>query len=178
MTYADRPPGRPEAPTASQRETSERVPWGIAEALVAFVAVFFAAYLGFVLVVSIMETAGAASETIRAVTFPLTQVVLLLGILGLVFARHRRGVALLFGRRAGATAGGLGSAMADLLGGYPHWAPFTLIIKGIEGYVVGALGASRPNGRPRRMPPEQLSSYTTTAWRREPLCSAFPWAPG
>ncbi len=47
--------------------------------------------------------------------------------------------ALLFGARAGAMAGGIGSALADLVGGYTFWAPFTLVIKGVEGLVAGAL---------------------------------------
>jgi len=45
--------------------------------------------------------------------------------------------ALLFGAKVGALGGGLGSALADMLTGYAHWAPFTLIIKGCEGYIVG-----------------------------------------
>lgn len=48
--------------------------------------------------------------------------------------------ALTFGARYGA-AGGLGAALADLLLGYPLWAPLTLAIKGAEGYVVGRLAA-------------------------------------
>jgi len=47
--------------------------------------------------------------------------------------------ALLWGARVGALAGGLGSALADLLTGYAHWAPFTLVIKGLEGFLVGTL---------------------------------------
>lgn len=47
--------------------------------------------------------------------------------------------ALLFGGPSGAIVGGVGSALADVLGGYPVWAPITLIIKGIEGYVVGKM---------------------------------------
>lgn len=48
--------------------------------------------------------------------------------------------ALLLGRKVGFLAGGVGSALADLLLGYPQWAPFTLIIKGLEGFVAGSLG--------------------------------------
>ncbi len=48
-------------------------------------------------------------------------------------------IAILFGAFAGGIAGGLGSALADLLLGYPLWAPFTLIIKGTEGFIVGKL---------------------------------------
>lgn len=45
--------------------------------------------------------------------------------------------AIIFGKKRGAIAGGIGSAMADLLLGYTHWIIPTLIIKGIMGYVVG-----------------------------------------
>lgn len=48
-------------------------------------------------------------------------------------------VALLFGPRVGAIAGGVGSALADLLTGYSYYAPGTLAIKGLEGFVVGFL---------------------------------------
>ena len=46
---------------------------------------------------------------------------------------------LMFGPVAGMIAGGIGSAMADLLSGYAHFAVFTLIVKGIEGYIIGWL---------------------------------------
>ena len=47
--------------------------------------------------------------------------------------------ALLFGPLAAAAAGGVGSALADLYGGYSHWALPTLAIKGLEGFLVGCL---------------------------------------
>lgn len=37
----------------------------------------------------------------------------------------------------GFLAGGLGSALADLISGYAYYAPFTLIIKGLEGFLIG-----------------------------------------
>jgi len=52
--------------------------------------------------------------------------------------------ALLFGSFVGAFAGGVGSMLADLLLGYPHYAPATLIIKACEGAVVGALKKRNP----------------------------------
>lgn len=53
--------------------------------------------------------------------------------------------AVLFGPRVGALAGGIGSSLADLSLGYAQYAPFTLVIKGIEGALVGiiARGTSR-----------------------------------
>ena len=52
--------------------------------------------------------------------------------------------ALLLGPVWGAAAGGIGASLADLLLGYPLWAPFTLLIKGTEGYIVGRIGKERP----------------------------------
>ncbi|MFO7814535.1 MAG: ECF transporter S component [Halanaerobiales bacterium] len=49
-------------------------------------------------------------------------------------------VALIFGSKAGGIAGGVGSALVDIsLGFYSFWAPFTLVIKGLEGYFVGKI---------------------------------------
>ncbi len=47
--------------------------------------------------------------------------------------------AVLFGWRYGLIAGGLGSALADILAGYAHWALPTLIIKGLMGLIVGKI---------------------------------------
>ncbi|SET00528.1 ECF transporter S component [Anaerobranca gottschalkii] len=46
-------------------------------------------------------------------------------------------IALVFGPTAGFVAGAVGSALADIILGYPLWAPFTFVIKGLEGFVVG-----------------------------------------
>ena len=53
---------------------------------------------------------------------------------------------LTFGPLVGAIAGGLGSGLADLLGGWYNWVIFTTIIKGIEGYVAGVI-VTRSNER-------------------------------
>jgi len=47
--------------------------------------------------------------------------------------------ALLFGRIVGGLAGGIGSALADIITGYGYFAPYTLIIKGLEGFLAGAI---------------------------------------
>lgn len=48
-------------------------------------------------------------------------------------------IAVLLGKRGGFIAGALGSALADLLGGYFIYAPATFIIKGIEGFLCGVI---------------------------------------
>jgi len=52
--------------------------------------------------------------------------------------------AILFGPFVGAFAGGVGSMLADLILGFPHYAPATLIIKACEGAVVGVLKRKNP----------------------------------
>lgn len=47
--------------------------------------------------------------------------------------------AFLFGGTVGGLAGGVGAGAADILLGYPMWAPITLVGKGIEGFLVGHL---------------------------------------
>jgi uncharacterized membrane protein len=47
--------------------------------------------------------------------------------------------AILLGKKGGFIAGGIGSALADLLLGFSFWVPFTLIIKGLEGFIAGYL---------------------------------------
>ncbi|MDI6601458.1 MAG: ECF transporter S component [Thermoanaerobacteraceae bacterium] len=47
--------------------------------------------------------------------------------------------AYLFGPAMGFIAGGIGSALADVLSGYAIWAPWTLVIKGLMGVIAGFL---------------------------------------
>ncbi len=54
--------------------------------------------------------------------------------------------AVLFGPLVGALAGGLGSALADLTSGASQFAVFTLVIKGVEGVLVGVIAASGRRG--------------------------------
>lgn len=45
--------------------------------------------------------------------------------------------ALVFGPVTAFIAGGLGAAIADVIGGYGQWAPISFIVHGVKGYVVG-----------------------------------------
>ena len=46
---------------------------------------------------------------------------------------------MLLGRRDGAIAAGLGSALGDILGGFAFWAPWTLIVKFLMGLTTGII---------------------------------------
>jgi len=84
-----------------------------------------------------------------------------------VYVPHTRGffnigetmvyiTALLFGPLTGAFAGGVGSALADILLGYTQYWPGTLIIKACEGAIVGFLGRKLPKFKSKT----QWTSFT------------------
>jgi len=62
---------------------------------------------------------------------------------------------LTFGPLVGALAGGLGSGLADLLGGWYNWVIFTTVIKGAEGYIAGYMAGDHDT---------RTMKKTVTAW--------------
>ena len=50
---------------------------------------------------------------------------------------------LFLGKKWGALVGGVGSAVADIIGGFFIFAPITLIAKGLEGYLAGLIGQTK-----------------------------------
>jgi uncharacterized membrane protein len=55
--------------------------------------------------------------------------------------------ALMFGPAVGGFAGGIGSFLADIASGYAFFAPYTLVIKGSEGLIVGLISNRRSVSR-------------------------------
>lgn len=45
--------------------------------------------------------------------------------------------AILFGKKKGAIAGAFGMGLFDITSGYAIWAPFTFIIRGVMGFIIG-----------------------------------------
>ena len=54
---------------------------------------------------------------------------------------------MLLGKRNSAIAAGIGSAMADLLGGFSYWAPWSLFIKFAMAFTAGLIIEKRINNR-------------------------------
>ncbi|MFX1279451.1 MAG: ECF transporter S component [Promethearchaeota archaeon] len=52
---------------------------------------------------------------------------------------------LMFGPLIGGLSGGIGSCLADILLAYPIYAPGTLVIKGLEGFLVGLIADPKKN---------------------------------
>ncbi len=52
--------------------------------------------------------------------------------------------AFAFGPWIGGVAGGVGTFLADMVGGFPLWAPFSLLIHGLQGWVVGWMSRRWP----------------------------------
>ncbi|MGC9521617.1 MAG: ECF transporter S component [Anaerolineae bacterium] len=70
--------------------------------------------------------------TIPRIPVPATGGYVHLGDAGVTFA------AVAFGPWVAMVAGGLGTGLADLLG-FPQWAPFSLIVHGVQGLVLGLI---------------------------------------
>ncbi len=70
--------------------------------------------------------------TLPRIPVPATGGYVHLGDAGIVFA------ACAFGPWVSMSAGGLGTALADLLG-FPQWAVFSLIVHGLQGFLVGLI---------------------------------------
>ena len=51
--------------------------------------------------------------------------------------------AIVFGKQKGAIAGAVGMALFDLSSGWALWAPFTFIIRGVMGYMIGTIAWSK-----------------------------------
>ena len=50
--------------------------------------------------------------------------------------------AIVFGKKKGAIAGAFGMGLFDILSGWAAWAPFTFIIRGVMGYIIGYVANS------------------------------------
>ncbi len=82
-------------------------------------------------IVGVMAALTAVATLVIQIPTPATQGYINLGDTIVMLS------GVLFGPVIGSLSGGIGSALADLLSGYGHWAPFTLVIKGIEGFLAG-----------------------------------------
>jgi uncharacterized membrane protein len=47
--------------------------------------------------------------------------------------------AIVFGKRKGALAGSIGMALFDMVSGWMIWAPFTFVVRGVMGYIIGSI---------------------------------------
>ncbi len=73
-------------------------------------------------------------------------------------------VSVFFGWKYGMIAGGVGSGLADLLSGYPHWMVFTLIIKGLMGLLIGKVSDFNEGNRNIFSGRNIIASILGVAW--------------
>ena len=48
-------------------------------------------------------------------------------------------VSIVFGKQKGAIAGAFGMGLFDILSGWATWAPFTFVIRGVMGFLIGSI---------------------------------------
>lgn len=90
------------------------------------------------ILVVVLTGAVAALTVLVRVPTPATSGYLNLGDIAVVFC------GLFLGGRLGVFAGGVGSALADLISGAFVYVPITLIAKGLEALIAGTLGKKHP----------------------------------
>ena len=82
---------------------------------------------------AVLTALTVATGFVLNVPNPLTKGVFVLIDWGILVA------GILFGAMGGGIVGGLSGFLYDMLGGYPTWAIFSLVIHGAQGYVFGQL---------------------------------------
>ena len=83
--------------------------------------------------VGVLSALGVLAITVLRIPGPGGKVFFHLGETVIISA------AVLLGKKGGAFVGAVSSAIADMLLGAPLWAPFSFLIHGVEGYVIGDL---------------------------------------
>ena len=91
----------------------------------------------FIAVVAVMIAVTTVFTMVIRVPVPATNGYVNLSDVAIYFT------AFTFGPWVGLIAGGVGAALADLLGGYAQFALLTLLAHGLEGFVAGWLGRDR-----------------------------------
>lgn len=84
-------------------------------------------------IIAIFSALVCVLTMVISIPIPATQGYINIGDSGVMIS------GLLFGPIIGGFSGGIGSALADIFLGYTIYAPGTLIIKGLEGFVVGLI---------------------------------------
>ncbi len=82
-------------------------------------------------ILGIMTALETVATILLSIYIPATQGYFNLGD-GIIYI-----TAILFGSYIGGFAGGFGAALADIILGYSVYAPITLVVKGLQGFVVG-----------------------------------------
>lgn len=71
--------------------------------------------------------------------------------------------AIVFGEKKGAISGAFGMAIFDILSGWAIWAPFTFVIRGIMGYMLGKISRIN-NSNGDSIAINILAMFVSTIW--------------
>lgn len=83
-------------------------------------------------------------------------------------------IALIMGPKYGGICAAIGAGLGDIILGYPLWAPFSLFIKGTEGFLVGRLRERGPKKAILAGAIVMICGYSTVAgilygWKAAPV---------
>lgn len=80
---------------------------------------------------------------------------------------------LMLGKRHGAAAAGLGSALADILGGFAFWAPWTLAIKYLMALATGLILEKSGRSHKHSQSPDRLVQLTAMTVGGILMCAGY-----
>lgn len=92
--------------------------------------------------IAVLAAATTVFTLLVRVPFPPTRGYFNLGDVAIAFAAYT------FGPISALIAGGLGTAIADLIGGFAQWAPISLVVHGLQGLVIGLIARLKPGNLP------------------------------
>lgn len=88
-------------------------------------------------IMAVMIAVIAVLTSVVKIPVPATGGYIHFGDVGVYFT------SLAFGPVIGFVGGGVGCALADILGGYASWAPLTLVAHGLQGFIAGYFGKGK-----------------------------------
>jgi uncharacterized membrane protein len=107
--------------------------------------------------VAVLSAVTAVLTLIPKIQIPSAQGYIHLGDVAVVFT------GIVFGPFTAMLAGGLGTAAADLLGGYAQWAPISFVVHGLQGLAIGLIARPRQGNVPLAIAAAVLGSLIMVA---------------
>lgn len=84
-------------------------------------------------------------------------------------------VSVAYSRRAGMLCGAFGTALADVVGGFFIWAPFSFVIHGVQGYITGLI-AGRKSAKLRKVAAMAVGSIIMLVLYQIITLEMYGWA--
>lgn len=73
-------------------------------------------------------------------------------------------IAIVFGPKKGAIAGAFGMGLFDILSGWMAWAPFTFVVRGVMGFIIGYIAQNGKNSPQKHVLYSIIAIAVSSVW--------------